>query len=185
CLTSGNNGGGNGRNGNSNLGTLLKGTSKSSYALSTNASAIYGPNFDNFPKPVGAKTGSCRTLANLSKLSRRLGLSRFFRTLKIHGNSGTPLSTTRQSDARLEANSECLRCTEEFNDVSRCQFQGSTRGTLPDLTVNAQKYAGNCPSEKTGISSLPSNERIIQTINRLKLEELEKRKERIAQEHRM
>jgi hypothetical protein len=41
---------------------------------------------------VGGPTGSpnsngCRTLANLSKLSRRLGLSRFFRTLRIHSHS--------------------------------------------------------------------------------------------------
>jgi len=40
------------------------------------------------PGSVSGSPGSngCRTLANLSKLSRRLGLSRFFRTLRIHGH---------------------------------------------------------------------------------------------------
>ena len=44
----------------------------------------------------GGETMGCRTLVNLHKLGRRLGLSRFFRTLRIQNPDGSTTCETRR-----------------------------------------------------------------------------------------
>ena len=98
-----------------------------------------------FVNAGGGKQG-CRTLANLSKLSRRLGLSRFFRTLKIHGNQnegGTSQEGNNGGD-KLNVNSPNIcRCYQsnlnsELTSLCQCQYgsSGFSRNTLPDLAVH-------------------------------------------------
>lgn len=59
-----------------------------------------GPKVLSSPSsPSSQCSNGCRTLANLSKLSRRLGLGRLFRTLRIQGH--TPIQVRRKSGSVL------------------------------------------------------------------------------------
>ncbi|XP_021957339.1 uncharacterized protein LOC110853386 [Folsomia candida] len=156
--------------------------------------------FPHYQYPRGSTTDDtvgCRTLVNLHKLGRRLGLTRFFRTLRLQNADGSTTETTMRhyfnspttsSDRVLYAitptSAETLarlrRLQPQPNhnsgfqaDDGEGQFQleriiGSPSVSSEPNSLYDQESGGGC-NDSAQFLSLPVNQHM-ETINRLKYE---------------
>ncbi|OXA50704.1 hypothetical protein Fcan01_14313 [Folsomia candida] len=206
-------------------------TISGSCSSSTTTSAHSGSNsqygfvsgFPHYQYPRGStgdETVGCRTLVNLHKLGRRLGLTRFFRTLRLQNADGSASGTTTRhyfnspatssdrvlyaitpTSAETLARLRRLQAQTNHNsgfqadDISPGELEYQLDGAMGSSISDGNGSDSNIMNRQSPIesgcrgggplASLPSNERIIETINRLKYEELQRRKQRLSAEHQI